>query len=88
MKKTFTTIMPDKTGAFLKADKCITELGLNISRVSYNKAVDAHILFIEVEGEEDKLKLAEDKLSELGYINNNLNLGNVILMEFSLPDTS
>lgn len=51
MKKTFTTTMPDRVGAFLRASQAIGELGANITRVSYNKAVDTHMLFIEVEAE-------------------------------------
>ena len=50
MRQTFTTTMPDRVGAFLKASRCIAGAGANITRVSYNKAVDMHILFIEVEG--------------------------------------
>lgn len=86
MKKTFATVMPDKIGSFLKADKCITELGLNITRVSYNKSLDAHMLFIEVEGNEDKLSFLEKELTDLGYIKENLNAKNIILMEFRLND--
>lgn len=40
MKKTYVTSMPDHIGAFLKASNCFAALGINITRVSYNKAVD------------------------------------------------
>lgn len=86
MKKTFTTVMPDKIGAFLKADRCLSRLGLNITRVSYNKAVDAHMLFIEAEGSEEQLKLAGEELSRLGYLGAMNSLGGVILIEFKLRD--
>lgn len=86
MKKVFTTMMPDRAGAFIGADRCITELSLNITRVSYNKAVDAHLLFIEVEGSEETLDLAEAKLAGLGYLPNSMGIGSVILVEFRLPD--
>lgn len=46
VKKTFATLMPDKAGAFLEAAKVFSSLGLNITRVSYNKAVDTHMLFV------------------------------------------
>ena len=52
MKKTYVTKMPDHIGAFLKASEAISGLGVNITRVSYNKAVDSHTLFIEVDGDE------------------------------------
>ena len=51
MKKTYVTTMPDHVGAFLKASECFLSLGINITRVSYNKAVDTHTLFIDAEGE-------------------------------------
>ena len=56
MKKTYVTSMPDHIGAFLKASRCFAALGINITRVSYNKAVDSHTLFIDAEGREDLLK--------------------------------
>ena len=49
MKKTYITSMPNRIGAFLKASKCFSALGINITRVSYNKAVDSHTLFIDAE---------------------------------------
>lgn len=78
--------MPDKVGAFVSASKIISEIGLNITRVSYNKAVDTHILFIEVEGDKDKLDVATEKLKEQGYLLGNSGGGKVVLIEFVLRD--
>jgi len=86
MKQTFTTTMPDQVGAFLLADRCLTRLGLNITRVSYNKAVDTHMLFLEVEGEEELLRQAEEELTGLGYLQNDQSAGSVMLIEFQLKD--
>ena len=86
MKQTFTTTMPDQVGAFLLADRCLTRLGLNITRVSYNKAVDTHMLFLEVEGEEELLRQAEEELNGLGYLQNDKSAGSVMLIEFQLKD--
>ena len=87
MKRTFTTIMPDRIGALLKANRCITQLGLNITRISYNKAVDMHMLFIEVEGDMELLEQAQKRLEELGYLSRETATGSVILVDFQLPDT-
>jgi hypothetical protein len=46
--------MPNHIGAFLKASKCFSQLNINITRVSYNKAVDSHTLFIDAEGTEEQ----------------------------------
>lgn len=86
MKKTFVTNMPNHIGAFLKASRCFSELGINITRVSYNKAVDSHTLFIEASGEKDKLDLATEKLSKIGYLSNEEEKSKVVLLEFRLED--
>lgn len=86
MKKTYITIMPDHIGAFLEASKCFAELGVNITRVSYNKAVDSQTLFIDAEGSAEKLAEADAKLTEIGYLNRQDSEANIILLEFKLLD--
>ena len=86
MKKTFVTNMPNHIGAFLKASKCFSELNVNITRVSYNKAVDSHTLFIEVEGDEKLLEKASETLNKIGYLTNAQEKSEVVLLEFRLRD--
>lgn len=86
MKKTYVTKMPNHIGAFLKASKCFSELGINITRVSYNKAVDSHTLFIEVDGEQSQIIKADEKLREIGYLSNEQENDKIILIEFRLED--
>ena len=59
MKKTFVTNMPDHIGAFLQASRALAALGVNIARVSYNKAVDSRTLFIDASGTAEQLARAE-----------------------------
>ncbi len=86
MKKTYVTSMPNHIGAFLKASKCFSALGINITRVSYNKAVDSHTLFIDAEGTEEQLKKADTELKKIGYLQSNQNKTSVVLIEFCLED--
>ena len=86
MKKTYVTTMPDHIGAFLQASRCFAGLGVNITRVSYNKAVDAHTLFLDAEGTAEQLQAADARLTEIGYLQKNPAEPSVILIEFSLPD--
>lgn len=86
MKKTYVTSMPNHIGAFLKASKCFSALGINITRVSYNKAVDSHTLFIDAEGTEEQLKKADVELEKIGYLQNNASKTSVVLIEFCLED--
>lgn len=86
MKKTYITTMPDHIGAFLRASECFTELGVNITRVSYNKAVDTNTLFIDAEGTEEQLLKADEKLAEIGYLHDSKNESSIVLIEFCLRD--
>lgn len=86
MKKTYVTTMPDHVGAFLEASRCIGSLGLNITRVSYNKAVDMHTLFIEAEGTPEQLRQADEKLTAIGYLQSDDAERGVVLLEFRLRD--
>ncbi|MBQ6691920.1 MAG: MBL fold metallo-hydrolase, partial [Clostridia bacterium] len=86
MKKTYVTSMPDHIGAFLKASRCFAALNINITRVSFNKAVDSHTLFFDAEGTEEQLKKADSELARIGYLKNNTVDSNIVLLEFCLKD--
>ncbi len=86
MKKTYVTSMPNHIGAFLKASRCFSALGINITRVSYNKAVDSHTLFIDAEGTEEQLEKADAELQKIGYLQSNANKTSIVLLEFRLRD--
>jgi ACT domain-containing protein len=78
--------MPDKAGAFLKASEVISENGGNIVRVSYNKAVDTHTLFIDVSANKEQLQTITARLMDLGYLSDSEKENKVILIELKLED--
>ncbi len=85
-RKTYVTNMPDKTGAFLLASKIIARHNGNIVRVSYNKAVDLHTLFIDVEaGDGELVKIAEE-LGRIGYLNDKISETRVVVVNVKIPD--
>ena len=86
MKKTYITTMPDHIGSFLKASECFSSLGVNITRVSYNKAVDSHTLFSDAEGNEQQLEKADAELKKIGYLRTDRNENSIVLLEFMLRD--
>ena len=86
MKKTYIAMMPNKIGAFLKASECLSGLGINITRISYNKAVDSHTLFMDVHGTAEQLEKADEELKELGYLDYEGHEKSVVLLEFTLKD--
>ena len=86
MKKTYVTTMPNQIGAFLKASKFFAALGINITRVNYNKAVDSHTLFIDAEGTEEQLKKADAELEKIGYLQSMTEKTSVVLLEFCIEN--
>jgi glyoxylase-like metal-dependent hydrolase (beta-lactamase superfamily II) len=85
-QKSFVTSMPDKSGTFLLASRIIASRNGNIVRVSYNKAVDLHMLFIDVQASEDMLLKIEEDLSDIGYINKKITETRVIEVSIKIPD--
>ena len=86
MRKTYATSMPNHIGSFLRASKCFAALGINITRVSYDKAVDSHMLFLDVEGTEELIRKADIELEKIGYLQNNSADSSIVLIEFCLED--
>lgn len=82
MKRTesFVTRLPDRPGAFLLVSSIIKENSGDIIRASYNKAVDLHTLFLEVRGEEVDLAKIRSAFSEIGYLQEDLNPVQVIML--------
>ena len=78
--------MPDQSGTFLRASRIIAGHGGNIARVSYNKAVDPHMLFVDVEASGDALLKIEDDLSAIGYLNKKITEIRVIEVSVKIPD--
>ena len=86
MKKTYATSMPNHIGAFWKASQCFAQLGINITRVSYDKSVDSHMLFLDVEGTPEQIRKADVELEKIGYLQKDADQSSIVLMEFCLKD--
>lgn len=86
MKKSYMTSMPDKSGACLKAAQIIHRCGGNIIRASYNKAVDVHATFIDVEAPEAAQAEIERELTHAGFLSQAVPHAKVVLMECELLD--
>ncbi|MHC1694807.1 MAG: MBL fold metallo-hydrolase [Eubacteriales bacterium] len=86
-KKSYVTSMPDKTGAFLLASRIIARHGGNIVRVSYNKAVDLHTLFLDVEAQTDSLDKISRELESVGYLNKIMSEVAIVVVVIKIPDS-
>ena len=85
MKRSFMTNLPDASGAFLTASRIILAHGGNMVRASYNKAVDAHTLFLDIEGEAEALSAIEEALSAEGFLQNDSRT-KVVLLEAEIAN--
>lgn len=85
-RKTFVTSMPDKAGAFLRASELIAKHQGNIVRTSYNKAVDLHMLFLDVEAAQSDLEKIEKELCSIGYIRKEIAQARVIEVTIRISD--
>lgn len=85
MKRSFMTSLPDMSGAFLLASRIVLAHSGNMVRASYNKAVDAHTLFLDVEGEEAALDAIESELHEAGFLQEGSRV-KVVLIEVEVPN--
>ena len=86
MRETYITEMPDRSGAFLKASEIISGNNGNIVRLSYNKAVDVHTIFIEVEAENEDLLRISTELNAIGYLSCNEKNDRVIMISLMLDN--
>ncbi len=85
MIRSFMTSLPDKSGAFLEASSIILRHGGNMRRASYNKAVDAHMLFLDVEADPDALGAIEADMNAAGFLATESRV-KVVLIEIEVPD--
>jgi len=85
-RKSYVTIMPDKTGAFMLVSKIIAKHNGNIVRVSYNKAVDLHMLFLDVGAAAESHLKIDQELGDVGYLKNEISEARVIEVDIKIPD--
>ncbi|MEE1118180.1 MAG: MBL fold metallo-hydrolase [Methanosphaera sp.] len=66
--KTFILRLEDRSGHLLEVSKIISSHNANITRLSYNKVVDQHTVFIEVYADEKDIDDLSQELGERNYL--------------------
>lgn len=66
--KTFILRLEDRSGHLLEVSRIISTHNANITRLSYNKVVDQHTVFIEVYADEKDLQNLSKQLDEKNYL--------------------
>ena len=86
MRKRYIARLPDQVGAFMKASEIVSNIGGNIIRCSYNKAVDVNTLFLDVTGSPSQIEDITTALKNSGYIAKEDISAKVLLLELKLED--
>lgn len=66
--KTFILRLEDRSGHLLEVSEIISSHNANITRLSYNKIVDQHAVFVEVYADEDDLENLSKELEEKNFL--------------------
>ena len=86
INRTFTIRIPDKPGAFMLVTRIIKKHDGNITRVSYNKALDLNTLFVEVRAERGELDSVADELSAIGFLEDTITDARVVVVSIKIRD--
>ncbi|MBO4360661.1 MAG: MBL fold metallo-hydrolase [Eubacteriaceae bacterium] len=85
MIKTYVITVADRAGSFAEAAEVFYGLGMNITRISYNKAVDIDNVFVDADGDEGRHRDAERILTKKGFCDTD-HASRVELLRISMPD--
>jgi glyoxylase-like metal-dependent hydrolase (beta-lactamase superfamily II)/ACT domain-containing protein len=78
--------MPDDPGALQRAAEIIKSHGGNIHRVDYDRRIDPHIVFFQVDAEEDASEKITHDLQSIGYLQTSLATLRFLKFSVYLPD--
>lgn len=78
--------MPDDPGALHRAAEIIKSHGGNIHRVDYDRRIDPHTVFFEVDAQEDAPEKIKTDLQRIGFLQTNLNTLRFLKFAVYLPD--
>ncbi len=82
----FIARMPDDPGALHRAAKIIKSHGGNIHRVDYDRRIDPHIVFFQVDAEEGAPEKITQDLQAIGYLQTSLATLRFLKFSVYLPD--
>jgi len=82
----FIARMPDDPGALHRAAEIIKSHGGNIHRVDYDRRIDPHIVFFQVDADEDAPEKITKDLQAVGYLQTSLATLRFLKFSVYLPD--
>lgn len=86
MEKSLALVLPDKAGTLREVMRVLAAHDVSVLRLSYNRVVDAHALFLDVNGTVAALDAAEEELRAWRFFPGQREVGEVHLIELGLED--
>ena len=86
MEKSLTLMLDDKPGALSEVMRILADLGITVLRASYNRVVDVHTLFLDVEATASAIDSAEREFLARSLMPGQKDFGAVRVVSMALPD--
>ena len=86
MEKSLTLMLDDKPGALSEVMHVLADLDILVLRVSYNRVVDVHTVFLDVEGTVSALDKAEQEFLTRSLMPGQRSFGCVRVIALTVPD--
>lgn len=83
MEKSLALVVPDRSGLLREVTRIFSDNGVSILRMSYNRVVDVHAVFVDVWGSSASVAAAEDELRAWRFMPGQRRVGEVRLLEFA-----
>lgn len=86
MEKPLALVLPDRPGVLREIMRILSACGVTVQRMSYNRVIDIHALFLDVWGTTDAIAAAENELRAWRFFPGQRASGEVVLLEFPTGD--
>lgn len=86
MEKALALVLPDRSGTLREVLRILSSNEVTLMRVSYNRVVDVHTLFLDVHGTAAAILAAEEELREWRFMLGQRAVGEVYLLDVYIDD--
>lgn len=81
MEKSFALVLPDRPGGLREVMRILSANEVSVLRVSYNRVIDVHALFLDVFGTKSALEKATEELRAWSFLPGQREVGEIRLLE-------
>lgn len=86
MEKSLALVLPDRAGSLREVMRILSACNVEVLRLSYNRVVDVHAMFVDVSGTVSALEAAQKELRAWRFFPEQREVGEVHLLELELGE--